>query len=90
MKNQHGCGHTGHTMSYGPDNSEVQTNTYGDCQKMPQHYPHCVCDIHLVDFINDTPLVEGNTITAEFRTSKQADSIECIIPAAGIRIDCKL
>ena len=49
-----------------------------------------LCDIHLVDFINDTPLVEGNTITAEFRTSKQADSIECIIPAAGIRIDCKL
>ena len=34
--------------------------------------------------------MEGNTIIAEFRTSKQADSIECIIPFQGIRQDCKL
>ena len=45
--------------------------------------------IILVNFINDTPHVDGNTITAEFRTSKQVDSITCIIAHSNINEDCK-
>ncbi len=46
--------------------------------------------LQLISF-NDSPRVEGNTIMAEFRTSRQANSIACIIAAKGIhwRVDCK-
>ena len=43
----------------------------------------------LVQFVNDSPRVEGNTIVAEFRTSRAAESIECIIPSLDIRMDCE-